>query len=76
MCQIIVVNNGDIEIQTVKQFKEYFNVQLDDEDLVDECCLCQLDLPTELSKLGIPFKMDEGGDFNIPLKSSVHIDPK
>lgn len=63
MCQMVIVNRGEIEIGTVKQFKEHFKVDVlipdDAYDKIDEdCCLCQIDVEAELKKLGIPYAWD------------------
>lgn len=63
MCQMVLVNRGEIEIGTVKQFKEYFKVDVlipdDAYDVVmDDCCLCQIDIEAELKKLNVPFVFD------------------
>jgi hypothetical protein len=59
MCDIILINGGEVEIETVKQFNEFFNTKArmpkgslpKDQD----CCLCQIDIPKELTRLGLPF---------------------
>lgn len=59
MCTKIVVNLGELEIQSVKQFKEYFKVEFTDPSNIDsDCCLCQIDVGAELIKLKIPYAWD------------------
>ena len=63
MCSKLVVNRGDIEIETVKQFREYFNTELKIPDYAidvvdDDCCLCQIDVETALKQMNVPYVYD------------------
>jgi hypothetical protein len=63
MCQQVIINRGEIEIQTVRQFREYFKTDTivpDDayDKIDDDCCLCQIDIGAELRRLNIPHKWD------------------
>jgi hypothetical protein len=67
MCQIVVVNKGEVEIETIQEFEDYFKTTLEDEDLFKDCCLCQIDVAKELNKLGIKHEYD-CGDYYIEVK--------
>jgi hypothetical protein len=47
MCETIRIKNG-IDIRTVKEFKEYFKVELpkydNSDEIIEDGCLCQIDL--------------------------------
>jgi len=60
MCQTIVINNGEKTLQTVREFKKHFNLIGLDEDVlvVDDWCLCQIDVGEELKKLNIEYEYD------------------
>lgn len=63
MCTKILINRGEKEIQTVREFKEHFGADIlipaDANDVVlDDCCLCQIDVGAELKRLNIPFAYD------------------
>jgi hypothetical protein len=63
MCQKVVIDLGEKELQTVKEFKDYFKVELPipenaEDVIVDDACLCQIDIESELKKLNIPFAYD------------------
>lgn len=69
MCETIIINNGERELRTANDFKEYFKIDFPiPENAVDaidgNCCLCQIDIQKELKKLGISFEYD-GCDYNI-----------
>jgi hypothetical protein len=65
MCQTIVINRGERELDSVKDFEEYFNTEIEippnptNADIIlKDCCLCQIDIPKELGKMGIEYKYD------------------
>lgn len=62
MCNIVVINKGEKEIETPRQFLEHFGF-MPDEDLkqinIDEC-LCSCDIEKALKYNKIEFKKDCG----------------
>ncbi len=61
MCRIIVVNNGQIEISTPRQFKEYFkSIPIGCTGEFDDECLCPIDISGSLDKLGIKYEVIDG----------------
>ncbi len=64
MCQIIVINRGEKEITTPREFKNHFLIfPVMDENYksVDiDSCLCQIDIDETFNRYGIPFKKDCG----------------
>ncbi|NML70039.1 hypothetical protein HHL23_09520 [Chryseobacterium sp. RP-3-3] len=73
MCNIIVINNGEIEIETPQDFIDYFKEDPIKDDMYSEisldCCLCQIDVEASLKKLSIDYTW-EGMDYNITTNSS------
>ena len=68
MCEIVVINLGEKEIGTPRQFLEHFGYMPEcDPDFEKETdmdfCLCNCDLATTFRVHNIPFKFD--GDFYI-----------
>ena len=64
MCNIVVINKGEKEIETPRQFLEHFGFMPDKEIYyngigMDEC-LCQCDVEKSLTDNNIPFKKDCG----------------
>lgn len=72
MCQKIVVNNGEHEIETPKEFVEYFKispiVEKHYKGIVEDACLCQIDIPKSLRLVDYEFTYD-GFDYNVESKS-------
>jgi len=68
MCNIVVINRGEKEIETPRQFLEHFGFEAPKEEYyttVDmDCCLCQVDIEKALTEHNIPFKTD-CGDFYV-----------
>lgn len=66
MCNIVVINKGEKEIETPRQFKEHFGFMPDIDSHYDsiemDCCLCQCDIEQTFELNGIAFKK-ERGDF-------------
>lgn len=64
MCGIIVINRGEKEIETPRQFLEHFGFEAPKEEYYDsvhlDCCLCQVDVEKGLTEHNIPFKFDLG----------------
>lgn len=63
MCQTVVINQGAVEIGTVKQFKAYFRIDTvipeNAYDTINEdACLCQIDVGSELKKIGVSYGYD------------------
>ncbi len=67
MCNIIVINRGEKEIETPRQFKEHFGfepIRCEYFQTVEpDACLCQIDIATSLKNGDIPFKKDLGDFF-------------
>lgn len=67
MCDIIVINRGEKEIETPRQFQEHFgflpekSIHYNSMDI--DCCLCQCDIEKTFMAKNIPFKKD--GDFYV-----------
>ena len=60
MCNIIVINKGEVEITTPRQYKEYFGREcIGGDEFIDEC-LCSVDIKNSLNKLGIKYEMHSG----------------
>ena len=68
MCNIVVINRGEKEIETPRQFLEHFGFEAPKEEYyrtVDmDCCLCQVDVEKAFTEHNIPFKTD-CGDFYV-----------
>jgi hypothetical protein len=64
MCQIIVINNGDKEIETPQQFIDHFGFMPKTNwaynELIMDACLCQCDIEQTLIENNIPFVADCG----------------
>lgn len=64
MCHILFINNGEKEIETPKQFREYFGFDALKEkhynSVEDECCLCQVDLDETFISKNIDYKFVRG----------------
>ena len=74
MCNIVVINKGEKEIGTPRQFLEHFGF-MPDKDFYNSCigmdeCLCNCDIETELNKNKIPFKTD-GSDFYVGMLDEI-----
>lgn len=67
MCNIIVINKGEKEIGTPREFLEYFGYEAEKEDYHDkielDCCLCQVDLDATFIKHNVPYLVDCGDYF-------------
>lgn len=68
MCNIVVINRGEKEIETPRQFEEHFGF-LPDKDInynsiEIDYCLCQCDIEETFKAKNIPFKKD-CGDFYV-----------
>ena len=64
MCNIVVINKGEKEIGTPRQFLEHFGftapLEIGYNTIVPDACLCQIDCETALTNNNIPFKKDCG----------------
>jgi hypothetical protein len=60
MCVVIVINKGEKEIQTPREFEEHFKINpgVLDEDM--DHCLCHVDIDEILSEHEIPYKLHWG----------------
>lgn len=68
MCNTIIINNGEVEIETPQEFVDYFHTEpIKDEmysSVVMHACLCQIDVEESLRKLQLSFEYD-GMDYNV-----------
>ena len=68
MCNIIVINRGEKEIETPRQFLEHFGFEAPKEDCYNsvnmDACLCQVDIEKAFTEHNILFKTD-CGDFYV-----------
>ena len=72
MCNIVVINKGEKEISTPRQFLEHFGFMPDKEiyyGRIDEC-LCDCDVEKELNRNKIPFKK-EYGDYYVGMLDKI-----
>jgi len=64
MCNIVVINKGEKEIETPRQFQEHFgfmpDVEIGHNKIEPDYCLCQCDCEKALNENNIPFKKDCG----------------
>jgi hypothetical protein len=64
MCNIIVINRGELEISTPKEFLDYFGFEAPVEPhysgVVMDACLCQVDVEGALKQHGIQYSVDCG----------------
>jgi len=62
MCGIIVINRGEIEIETPRQFQNHFGFLPEKEEYFNnielDCCLCQGDLDATFMVKNIDYKTD------------------
>jgi len=60
MCGIIIINRGEKEIETPKEFKEHFGFEAQKEEYYNavdmNSCLCQVDVEKSLTDNNIQFK--------------------
>lgn len=75
MCGVVVVNNGEKEIETPREFREYFgfdaprNKHYNNVD--PDCCLCQVDVEKALTEQNMPFMRDCGDIYVENLKDGI-----
>lgn len=74
MCNIVVINKGEKEIETPRQFLEHFGFMPDKEiyhkSIGMDYCLCQCDIEKSLNDNNIPFKTD-CGDYYVGMLDDV-----
>jgi hypothetical protein len=74
MCSIIVINKGEKEIVTPRQFLEHFGfmpeLEIGHKKIDLDYCLCQIDIEKALIENYIPFKKD-CGDIYIGMLNEV-----
>lgn len=77
MCNVVIINKGEKEIETPKQFFEHFGFEAPIEDgynSIDiDSCLCQVDAEKALLDNNIPFKKD-WGDIYVGMLDKVVFD--
>lgn len=56
MCQIVVINRGEKEITTPRQFKEHFGFDVSKNVKEQDECLCPFSISTVLKRHKIDFK--------------------
>lgn len=75
MCGIVVINRGEKEISTPRQFEQHFGFKAPKEYYYNEididCCLCQVDVYKALNDHNIPYKNDCGDVYVGDLKNVV-----
>lgn len=77
MCGKVIINKGEKEIETPKEFKDHFGFEAPREEYyhtVDmDCCLCQVDVEKALTDHNIPFEKDCGDIYVMqePVKEEV-----
>lgn len=78
MCSKIFINNAEIEIETPREFIDFFGKKIEQKtnllpeiyfaekypDIYWDNCLCEIDLRQELDYFNIPYTLDNG-DFYI-----------
>lgn len=62
MCNKIIINGGDKEIETIAEFEQHFGFlpckePNDTEDFEMDCCLCQADIEGTFKMHKIPFEV-------------------
>lgn len=74
MCNIVVINKGEKEIETPRQFKDHFGFDAPKDEWYEKVnpdqCLCQVDVEKALTEHGIPFKTD-CGDYYVGMLDEV-----
>lgn len=69
MCNIVIVNKGENDLESVQDFKKHFSsishADLVDESVDDDCCLCQIDVSAIFKENNISYKQDGLGDFYV-----------
>lgn len=65
MCNIIVINRGEKEIESPRQFLEHFGFMPDRliHPIEMDACLCHCDIEKAFNDKDIPFKKDCGDFF-------------
>ena len=74
MCNIVVINKGEIEISTPKEFYKHFGFMPDTDVYLGKIgmddCLCNCDIEDTLNHQKIPFKK-ECGDIYVGLLDEI-----
>jgi hypothetical protein len=65
MCEKVIINRGEKEIGTPREFQDHFGFLPDkgvdeDEELDMDSCLCQCDIDNTFIEKGIEYKRDCG----------------
>jgi len=79
MCTIVVINRGEKEIETPRQFKDHFGFLPDgfevQEDLYPEGtldeCLCHAALDETFDLNSIPYKRGSDGDYYVGMLEGI-----
>lgn len=62
MCYVVVVDRGEKELETPKEVKEHFGIELSPywcyNEVYEDACLCQLDLEKMFDENNIPYKYE------------------
>lgn len=73
MCNRIVINKDEKEIETPAEFYEHFGFNAFKEEhhntIIMDACLCQVDVDKSLKEHNVEFKKDEIGDYYIDSKN-------
>ena len=74
MCNIVVINKGEKEIETPRQFLEHFGFEAPMESYYNsvdlDSCLCQVNIDDALTDHYIPYKKD-CGDYYVGMLKEV-----
>ncbi len=74
MCNIVVINKGEIEISTPKEFYKHFGFMPDTDVYLGKIgmddCLCHCDIEDTFNHQKIPFKTD-GSDFYVGMLDDI-----
>jgi hypothetical protein len=69
MCEIIIINKGEKEIESPEQFEKHFGFlpELDPSynEMMPDCCLCQCDLESTFKGKNIKYTYNPWGEYNV-----------
>jgi hypothetical protein len=75
MCGLVIINRGEKEIETPRQFKQHFGFEAPKQEYYNDvdmdCCLCQVDVEKSLVEHEILFKIDCGDIYVGDLKNVI-----
>ena len=75
MCGLVIINRGEKEIESPRQFKQHFGFEAPKQEYYNDvdmdCCLCQVDVEKSLVEHKILFKIDCGDIYVGDLKNVI-----